>query len=133
MCHVTHNKSSGLGLTVVIEVRKCVVYILVDINIFLIPWFYGILLEIFHMLGNPHILKIPYSGKFPYPVFLQGYIQNLIPGLPYPGNFPNLGKFPYPVKASIHKSAYFSESNNNLEHKLSGLNDSLYAPPPFLT
>ena len=48
---------------------------------------------------------LPYLGKFPYPGFfgpgfLQGFIHDLIPGLPYPRNFP------YPIKASIYNSEY---------------------------
>ena len=50
-----------------------------------------------------------------------------------PGNFTCPGIFSFPVKASIHKSAYFFESNNNWKQKLSGLNDSFYVLTPFLT
>ena len=58
--------------------------------------------------------------NFPYSVFLQVFLHNLIPGLPYPGHFLFPGKFPYPVKASIRKSEYFLEINNNNKQKLSG-------------
>ena len=42
------------------------------------------------------ILGLPYLGLFPFPVFCP---------------FPVI--FTYPVKASIHKSEYFSDSNIN--------------------
>ena len=61
-------------------------------------------------LPNPR--NFPYSGKFPYPGFLQGFRHDLILGLPYPGRFPYCGKFPYPVNASICNSEYLLERNN---------------------
>ena len=62
-------------------------------------------------LPNPE--NFPYPGKFPYPGFLQGLLNDLILGFPHFGRFPYPGKFPYPVKASIRKSAYLFEINNN--------------------
>ena len=70
--------------------------------------------------------ELPNPENFPYPSFLQEFIHNLIPGLPYPG------KFPYHVKISICKSVYLLERNNNQKQKLSGLNDSWYVPPHFM-
>ena len=40
-------------------------------------------------------VELPNPGKFPYPIFLHGFIHNLILGLLYPG------KSPYPEKSSI--------------------------------
>ena len=52
-------------------------------------------------------VELPNAGEISYPVFLHGFLHNLILGLPYPG------KFPYRVKSSIHRSSYFFERNNN--------------------
>ena len=40
-------------------------------------------------------VELPNPGKFPYPIFLHGFIHNLILGRPYPE------KYPYPEKDSI--------------------------------
>ena len=74
----------------------------------------------------PNTGKFPYYRKFPYHGFLQGFLHDLIIGLPYPG------KAPYPVKAPIRKSTHFFERNNNQRQKLSGRNDSLYLLSPFM-
>ena len=52
-------------------------------------------------------VELPNHGNFQDPGFLQGFIQNLILGLPYPG------RFPYPFKYSSYKSAFNFEINNN--------------------
>ena len=70
--------------------------------------------------------ELPNPEKKLYPSFLQIFLHDLILYIPYPG------KFPYPIKSSILKSAYFFESGNNQKQKLSGLNDYLYVPFPFL-
>ena len=61
----------------------------------------------------PYPIIFPFPGLFTYPVNVQEFLRALIQGLTYPVLFPHPIVFPYPVKASIHKSAYFFESNNN--------------------
>ena len=73
----------------------------------------------------PDPWNFPYPWKFPHPVFLQVFIHNLIPVLPYSGSSP------YTVKASIQKSAYLLEINNTQKQKLSGLNGYWYVLFPF--
>ena len=83
------------------------------------------------LIQYPRIFPYPgiftYPGNIPNPGFLQEFLHNLIPGLPYPQ------KFPYPVIASVRKSAYLLESNNNWKQESSGLNDTCYIPSSFLT
>ena len=57
--------------------------------------------------------EFPYPRKFPYPVLLQVFLNNLILGLLYLGNSPYPRKFPCPVKASMRKSACLSERNHH--------------------
>ena len=56
-------------------------------------------------------IDLPQSIKFPYLVNVQVLPHNLILENIFPV------KFPYPVKASIRKSIYIFESNNNQLHK----------------
>ena len=78
ICDVTHNKLYSLVITSTNKVCKCIVYILVNIIIFLYRWFYDILCVVlsFQILRNS-----------PYPGLLQVFLQSSILGIPYPGRF----------------------------------------------
>ena len=78
-----HHKSYGSGLTAVNEVCKRIVYL---------P-FYSYFLALLVLKYTVCDVDLPNPGKFPYPGFLQGFIHNLIPGLPYLGIFPYPGNF----------------------------------------
>ena len=120
-----HHNSYGLVLTPVIEVRKHIVYILINVFIFLYWWLYNILSVMlsFQIMDKFYILE-----KFHILLFNRYlFLHNLILGFPYHINFP------YLVKASIRKWEYLFKRNNNQEQKTSGLIYSLYVIYPFLT
>ena len=54
----------------------------------------------------PNSGKFSYTEFFPYPGFLQVFLQDLIIGIPYPGKY--LYSFKYPIR----KSAYLFEINH---------------------
>ena len=118
MYHVKHHKSYGSGLTAVIEVLKRKVYVLVHIIIFSLQWVYDILCMMFASKSwkISTLRKIPLSWKFLYHEFLQGFLHNLLPGLPYPGKFPFPGNSPYPYKSSIRKSIFFKSNNKQKQN-----------------
>ena len=95
-CDVTHHKSYGSELTAVIELRNHIVYILFSYT-------YGFTIYYVWCWAS-RSWNFPYSRKCPYPQFLQWFLYNLIPGLPYPGEFSCPRNFPYPVKTSMYKS-----------------------------
>ena len=99
--NITKGKSYDLVLTAVIKLITRIVFILVDIIIFLLQWFYDKRCAMFAFKSWKISIsrKIPGYGKFTHPRFIQGHIHYLIPGLTYPG------KFLYPRKYSIRKSA----------------------------
>ena len=84
MCDVTHHKSYGFGLTNFTEVRKRIVYILFDVNIFYSDG--STLYCVCYLLPNPGEFpvpgKIPYPGKMAYletleyADLLQGFLNN---------------------------------------------------------
>ena len=59
-------------------------------------------------------IELPYLVKPPYPFNVQ---ELLTVKFPYLVEFLYPVIFPYPVKASAHKSVYFSKSNNKQLHK----------------
>ena len=109
MCDVTNHKPFGFGLTAVNEVRRHIVF-----NIPMIVRY------------TTYDIELPYPGLYPFPIFLQEFLQDLIIGFTYLGSFYFPVIFLYPVKSLIQKSAYLFERNNIYKNKLSALNDSYY-------
>ena len=63
-------------------------------------------------------VELPNPVKFTNTGFLQGFLDNLIPGLLYPIKLQYILEnllilFFNPVKSSIRKSVYLNERNNN--------------------
>ena len=97
LCDMTHHKQFGSGMTAVNEVRRRKMFITDHIYILCYRWFYDIMCV---MLSFFSLVYLPFFFSTLIPTCL-------ISGLHFPG------LFPYPVKASIRKSPYFFESNND--------------------
>ena len=128
ICHVIHISNMVWYYQLLLKDVSVQFYMLVDTNIFLLQQVYNIMSTMFVSKS----WKISISRKFPYPRFLQGFLHNLIPGLPYPRKIPYPEISPYDVIASMLKYEYFFKRNTNQNQKISDLNGSWYVLSPFL-